>query len=256
MSGHFGELRGRTPLSEERGGGCCGRGAGRDLIRSRTPQARTPRLHHQHGHGRCGRRGHGHRGRTGHRRLRRGGLPRGRLRWLLLLLLAILLIAAIVLGFRELGTLTSQFTSEGAPEQTAAPADPGGSPAATAAPSAAAARGRGLRLPADLRSELHGGHGRHPEPGRGRRSRHLLARYGCPARSSATLRTAWVSRSLKEPTTARTDHPAGGRLRSPATVYRLGPASRGRQEVGKGYRRPRSPLRSRTPPAARPTSTC
>lgn len=64
---------------------------------------------------------------------------KGPLRWLLLLLLAIVLIAAIVLGFRGLGTLTSQFTSEGAPEQTAAPADPSGSPAATAAPSAAAA---------------------------------------------------------------------------------------------------------------------
>ena len=64
---------------------------------------------------------------------------KGPLRWLLLLLLAIVLIAAIVLGFRGLGALTSQFTSEGAPEQTAAPADPSGSPAATAAPSAAAA---------------------------------------------------------------------------------------------------------------------
>ncbi|MDA4827581.1 hypothetical protein [Kocuria rhizophila] len=64
---------------------------------------------------------------------------KGPLRWLLLLLLAIVLIAAIVLGFRGLGTLTSQFTSEGAPEQTAAPADPSGSPDATAAPSAAAA---------------------------------------------------------------------------------------------------------------------
>ena len=64
---------------------------------------------------------------------------KGPLRWLLLLLLAIVLIAAIVLGFRGLGTLTSQFTSEGAPEQTAAPADPSGSPSASAAPSAAAA---------------------------------------------------------------------------------------------------------------------
>lgn len=64
---------------------------------------------------------------------------KGPLRWLLLLLLAIVLIAAIVLGFRGLGALTSQFTSEGAPEQTAAPADPSSSPAATAAPSAAAA---------------------------------------------------------------------------------------------------------------------
>lgn len=63
---------------------------------------------------------------------------KGPLRWLLLLLLAIVLIAAIVLGFRGLGTLTSQFTSEGAPEQTAAPADPSSSPSATAAPSAAA----------------------------------------------------------------------------------------------------------------------
>ena len=61
------------------------------------------------------------------------------MRWLLLLLLAIVLIAAIVLGFRGLGALTSQFTSEGAPEQTAAPADPSGSPSASAAPSAAAA---------------------------------------------------------------------------------------------------------------------
>lgn len=64
---------------------------------------------------------------------------KGPLRWLLLLLLAIVLIAAIVLGFRGLGTLTSQFTSEGAPEQTAAPADPSGSPAATAAPDVASA---------------------------------------------------------------------------------------------------------------------
>ena len=64
---------------------------------------------------------------------------KGPLRWLLLLLLAIVLIAAIVLGFRGLGALTSQFTSEGAPEQTAAPADPSGSPSASAAPSAAAA---------------------------------------------------------------------------------------------------------------------
>ena len=64
---------------------------------------------------------------------------KGPLRWLRLLLLAIVLIAAIVLGFRGLGALTSQFTSEGAPEQTAAPADPSGSPSASAAPSAAAA---------------------------------------------------------------------------------------------------------------------
>lgn len=63
---------------------------------------------------------------------------KGPLRWLLLLLLAIVLIAAIVLGFRGLGALTSQFTTEGAPEQSTAPADPSSSPSATAAPSTAA----------------------------------------------------------------------------------------------------------------------
>ncbi|MCC5675074.1 hypothetical protein JNE43_09670, partial [Kocuria rhizophila] len=64
---------------------------------------------------------------------------KGPLRWLLLLLLAIVLIAAIVLGFRGLGALTGQFSQQGPAQQNAAPGDPQGTPGASAAPSASAA---------------------------------------------------------------------------------------------------------------------
>ncbi|RKQ35192.1 hypothetical protein [Kocuria tytonis] len=63
---------------------------------------------------------------------------RSPLRWLLLLLLAVLLIAAIVLGFRGLGTLTGQFAHEGPGQQNAAPGDPEGSRAASGSPRSAA----------------------------------------------------------------------------------------------------------------------
>ncbi|WP_369061437.1 hypothetical protein [Kocuria rhizophila] len=64
---------------------------------------------------------------------------KGPLRWLLLLLLAIVLIAAIVMGFRGLGALTGQFSQQGPAQQNAAPGDPQGTPGASAAPSASAA---------------------------------------------------------------------------------------------------------------------
>lgn len=63
---------------------------------------------------------------------------KGPLRWLLLVLLIIALIAAIVLGFRGLGALTGQFGQGGAPQDNAAPSGPAGSPAASNTPSPAA----------------------------------------------------------------------------------------------------------------------
>ena len=64
---------------------------------------------------------------------------KGPLRWLLLMLLALVLIAAIVLGFRGLGSLTSQFAQQGPPQQSAAPGPREGSPAASGSPSSTAA---------------------------------------------------------------------------------------------------------------------
>lgn len=59
---------------------------------------------------------------------------KGPLRWLILLLLVLALVAVIVLGFRSLGSLTSQFSQEGPAQQNAAPSE-AGSPLATSSPS-------------------------------------------------------------------------------------------------------------------------
>ena len=69
----------------------------------------------------------------------KGENRRGPLRWLLLMLLALVLLAAIVLGFRGLGSLTSQFAQQGPPPQSAAAGPQEGAPAASASPSATAA---------------------------------------------------------------------------------------------------------------------
>ncbi|MDO4919107.1 hypothetical protein [Kocuria sp.] len=63
---------------------------------------------------------------------------RSPVRWLLLALLTLLLVAAIVLGFRGLGSLSSQFSRQAPPQQNAAPAAPEGSAATSSRPTPSA----------------------------------------------------------------------------------------------------------------------
>ncbi|RLY93916.1 hypothetical protein EAE32_01315 [Kocuria tytonicola] len=162
---------------------------------------------------------------------------RGPLRWLLLMLLALVLIGAIVLGFRGLGSLTSHFAQQGPPQQSAATGPQEGTPAASVSPSATAAPAIGSvtrvtsdpEFMADTDATLN-------QATDGNPATYWLS-YGFSNATFGSLAdSVGLAAQLKEPATAQEltvqqANGTGGRF----TVYVSDqPGLEGAQEVGKG----------------------